>query len=48
MFDWFVCPTVSMVTTGRASGLENALFHDHNLAFFMGLRVIVNFSNPFL
>ena len=26
MVRWFVCPTVSMVTTGHATGLEKTLF----------------------
>ena len=26
MIGWFVCPTVSMVTTSKAAGMEKALF----------------------
>ena len=34
MVRWFVCPTVSMVTTGHATGLEKTLFLGDKLVFF--------------
>ena len=42
---WFVCPTVSMVTTSHATGLEKNLF---TLGFTLGMSKISKIRNsPF-
>ena len=39
----FVCPTVSMVTTGHATGVEKTLLSDHSVLYdCSNLRLIAN------
>ena len=38
----FVCPTVSMVTTGHATGVEKTLFHDFTCITFIHSSEIMN------
>ena len=36
---WFVCPTVSMVTTSHATGLEKTLFAHTSFAYLLFAHV---------
>ena len=44
MVRWFVCPNVSMVTTGHATGLEKTTGHATGLEKTL-LNLLKNFGN---